>query len=434
MTGKGIAAGEAGFRARPSDWGAVRQESVRVGCPQRLTALRFRAVISGRLAADSRHRSLLKMVSDPLGKCVSTDKSAVPERVRHLCQQADSDGLGGLAVAFAGSGQYRNRPYEYWLCRWRSRIMVAMPCDEVGRSAAPASCEEASMQRVTCGILLLSLSLSAAADGRGQNEPGTSAEQFQALRKEYDRASGSGAPLTDAQRLEFVGRVYKHRHALAEKFVELAQKHPNDPIALDALTQAVWQVNTTPWPVELVGEDGARPKALAIIERDHVRSDKLGPLCERISHGFCEEYETLLRGIAEKNPHESVRATARLSLGHFLHNRLQRIDLCRELPKLAKEFAGLYGEEYLANLLRQDREMVLLEIEAVYEQAVKKHGDLRLAGRTVAELAGSQLYELRNLRVGKPAPDIEGEDQDGRRFKLSEYRGKVVLLDFRSYV
>jgi peroxiredoxin len=30
------------------------------------------------------------------------------------------------------------------------------------------------------------------------------------------------------------------------------------------------------------------------------------------------------------------------------------------------------------------------------------------------------------------APDIEGEDQDGVRFKLSDYRGKVVLLDFWS--
>ena len=32
--------------------------------------------------------------------------------------------------------------------------------------------------------------------------------------------------------------------------------------------------------------------------------------------------------------------------------------------------------------------------------------------------------------VGKQAPDIEGEDQDGKHFKLSDYRGKVVLLYF----
>jgi cytochrome oxidase Cu insertion factor (SCO1/SenC/PrrC family) len=34
------------------------------------------------------------------------------------------------------------------------------------------------------------------------------------------------------------------------------------------------------------------------------------------------------------------------------------------------------------------------------------------------------------LQVGRVAPDIEGEDIDGEKFKLSDYRGKVVLLDF----
>ena len=55
-------------------------------------------------------------------------------------------------------------------------------------------------------------------------------------------------------------------------------------------------------------------------------------------------------------------------------------------------------------------------------------------GDTVAERAKAELFEIRNLSVGKEAPDIEGEDQDGKRFKLSDYRGKVVLLDFWSYV
>jgi hypothetical protein len=34
------------------------------------------------------------------------------------------------------------------------------------------------------------------------------------------------------------------------------------------------------------------------------------------------------------------------------------------------------------------------------------------------------------VRVGNLALDIQGEDVDGQRFKLSDYRGKVVLLDF----
>ncbi len=34
------------------------------------------------------------------------------------------------------------------------------------------------------------------------------------------------------------------------------------------------------------------------------------------------------------------------------------------------------------------------------------------------------------VAVGKLAPEIEGEDLDGIPFKLSDYRGKVVMLDF----
>ena len=52
------------------------------------------------------------------------------------------------------------------------------------------------------------------------------------------------------------------------------------------------------------------------------------------------------------------------------------------------------------------------------------------AGTTFAERAKGVKHELQNLQVGLPAPEIEGEDLDGVAFKLSEYRGKVVVLDF----
>ena len=44
--------------------------------------------------------------------------------------------------------------------------------------------------------------------------------------------------------------------------------------------------------------------------------------------------------------------------------------------------------------------------------------------------AKGALNELRHLRIGMVAPDIIGEDIDGKQFKLSDYRGKVVLIDF----
>lgn len=269
----------------------------------------------------------------------------------------------------------------------------------------------------------------------GQETPPAPVEQYKALLKEYHIATGSGVPLTDAQRLEFVGRVYRHHFAVAEKFLELAEKHPHDPIALDALIQAVWQVNTTPWPVEMVGEDTARARAFELIQRDHILSERLAPLCQRISYGFCKEYETFLRAVQANNPHKDVRATACLSLAQFLKNRLQRLELCKEQSELAKEFAGLYGEDYLAELLRQDHDKAVKEIEAVFEKAAEQYADVKLPnGDTIAARAKTELFTIRNLSVGKEAPDIEGEDQDGQRFKLSDYRGKVVLLDFWSYV
>jgi hypothetical protein len=291
------------------------------------------------------------------------------------------------------------------------------------------------MQRIVVGTLVLLLGLwLAPAGGKGQDRPVTPAQQYRALLAEYQKVS-AGRALSDEERMKFVGRVYKLRNKLAQKFVELAEKNPRDSIALDALIQAVWQVNTNPWPVELVGQDSARARAFALLHRDHVRSDRLGPLCQRVSYGFCKEYETFLRAVLAKNPHRNIQGTACLSLGHFLNNRLQRLDLCKEQPERAREFAGLYGKEYLAELLRQDRDRVIKEIEAVFEQAAEKYGDVKASdGSGVGEKARAELFEVRHLRVGKEAPDIEGQDQDGKRFKLSDYRGKVVLLDFWSYV
>jgi hypothetical protein len=270
------------------------------------------------------------------------------------------------------------------------------------------------------------LSLSAADGGR----QGTPAEQYRALLKQYQNASSGGAP-SDEERLKLVGRVFQLRNKLAQRFVELAEKNPREPIALDALMQAVWQVNTTPWPVEVAGKDSARARAFALLQRDHIRSDKLGLVCQRICHGFCKEYETFLRMVLTKNPHRQVQGQACLALAHFLSNRLQRLDLVREQPELAREFEGLFGKDYLQDLLRQDRTQATREAEAFFEQAAEKYGDVKLAGGgTVGKKAKAELFEIRHLSVGKEAPDIEGEDQDGKRFKLSDYRGKVVLLDF----
>lgn len=41
-----------------------------------------------------------------------------------------------------------------------------------------------------------------------------------------------------------------------------------------------------------------------------------------------------------------------------------------------------------------------------------------------------QQHSPASLAIGQVAPEISGEDIDGVPFQLSDYRGKVVVLDF----
>jgi hypothetical protein len=73
---------------------------------------------------------------------------------------------------------------------------------------------------------------------------------------------------------------------------------------------------------------------------------------------------------------------------------------------------------------------VAKEAEELFERVAREFGDVKSYRGTLADAAKADLFEIRNLVIGKKAPEIEGEDIDGKKFKLSDYRGKVVVLDF----
>ena len=64
------------------------------------------------------------------------------------------------------------------------------------------------------------------------------------------------------------------------------------------------------------------------------------------------------------------------------------------------------------------------------ETLIKKYPELKYGGRDITAYAKQKLYASKNLRVGMVAPEVEGEDAEGKRFKLSDYRGKVVFFNF----
>jgi hypothetical protein len=284
------------------------------------------------------------------------------------------------------------------------------------------------------GILLLGLGLSVAAGREDQGKPSAPAEQYRALLKESREAGQAHwKATTDEERKQVAARV----ESLPLKFLELADKYPDEPWTLNALTDVItaeyWLDNYSSHPGW--GKDSRQARAIAILLRDHVRSDKLGETCKRVQYGFRKECETFLRTVLEKTPHRDVQGQACLSLALFLNGRLNRLDLLKDQPVVNRRYEGLYGQDYLDTLRRQDRARAVAEVEAVLEQAAEKYGDVKLPyGGTVGDNARIELFAIRHLAIGKEAPDIEGPDQDGVRFKLSDYRGKVVLLYFWQHV
>jgi hypothetical protein len=145
------------------------------------------------------------------------------------------------------------------------------------------------------------------------------------------------------------------------------------------------------------------------------------------------------------NPNKEAQAQAAFTLARVLQRRAEFGEHLAKKPapeqaenhqKIIDYYEKTYGKEAVADMkaadgsaLRKEHEQILERIAADKEYAatVVERGEAKVS---LGDLAGRELFGLRHLQPGKPAPDIEGEDIDGVKFKLSDYRGKVVLLDF----
>lgn len=234
-------------------------------------------------------------------------------------------------------------------------------------------------------------------------EPKTPAEKLQALVKAHEKAEQDfsdayRAAKTDAARQkvsdELAARSMPEFHAGA--FLALMKEYPTDPVALDACRWLVTRAANSP-------EAG---QAVALVLRDWIEDARLGRVCEA-THPPTQANERLLRGAIAKSPHRDVQGLAHYSLAKSLRASADR--LTRSYP--------------------EEREPLEKEADQLLLKVIDRYADLKHV-TTLGEEAEQLRFELRHLGLGKTPPDIEGEDLDGKKLKLRDYRGKVTLVVF----
>ena len=234
----------------------------------------------------------------------------------------------------------------------------------------------------------------------------------------------SKAPKTTAVAKQFKALVEEFEQdgrlrEIAGKILALAKQHPQDPVAVDALV----------WIVENVRRGEELPRALIILAKEHVNSSKLAPLCQKLVRRPSLATEKFLRNALEKSPHKKVRAEASFHLAAYLKRQIALMQSLKD-PSDRKRLEQYYGKEFTQHIASLSEEKISRDIEQLYQRVVKSFADVRTTDGTMGQTAISELFAIRHLSVGRTAPEIKGEDIDGKRFKLSDYRGKVVVLDF----
>ncbi len=244
--------------------------------------------------------------------------------------------------------------------------------------------------------LLTVISLSSAALA----EETPAAKKYRALLNQYEQEGGA--------------------RTFAKRFLALAVEQPRDAASADALLWVVRNVRGRP--------DTTR--SLELLMKHHVSSDKLGSACKSIADSRSVAAEKLLRATLEKNPDKQVRAQSCYYLALLLDLEANLIEQLKSQPELTARVLQYYGEEYGKHLSSLDPGKLTVVREQVYQQLLTSFADVEMQDNTMGAIAKKALFAIRRLSVGRVAPEIQGEDIHGKRFKLSDYRGKVVMLSF----
>jgi hypothetical protein len=251
---------------------------------------------------------------------------------------------------------------------------------------------------------------------RNMQKTASDSERLKALRKEVDEAH---AVYLRALRTRKVGDpkepidklrddYFRKADANNPEIIEIVSKHPKTNSSFDALE----------WIVTESNRNGLQPYgkgAIELLRDNHTTNPKVGRICSFLAlysgEWKANSLEEFLQGVADKNPDRFAKAEALYGLAHLASREAQNLQ---------------YNK-------KDDAEALFKKAEKLLKRVTKEFAncpDLQRGKGLLSEKAGPELHELLHLRIGKEAPEIKGRDLDGKSFKLSDYRGKVVVLDF----
>lgn len=145
-------------------------------------------------------------------------------------------------------------------------------------------------------------------------------------------------------------------------------------------------------------------KTVDLLMEESLESKALEKLPQTLHYGYMqlagqERVTRTLEKLLEKSSHRSVKAASLSSLGQIW---------CSSRASETQKAKG----------------------RKCFERLIAEFGDVRLDGRVLKDAATAYLFEMDHLQIGMVAPDFESVDENGTKFKLSDYRGKVVVVDF----
>jgi peroxiredoxin len=182
----------------------------------------------------------------------------------------------------------------------------------------------------------------------------------------------------------------------ATRVMKIIQEQPADPSVAPAVSWLVTQAAGFP--------EGQ--SALQMIGTVHVASAGIAQAVKALEYYPLPVAEPLLTAVREKNPNAEEKAAATYALG------VQYFRLFENAPA------------------QKEADAAKSKSMDYFQEVTSKYGSATIQGFPIAEQASRMMFEMSNLALGCEAPDIDGKDVDGTPFKLSEYRGKKVLLIF----